>query len=67
MHELLDNQANLSDDALADLASEVARHGSLAEAVMWAPEVLDVVVQDEYTHDVVLRRRDGLVFVYDTT
>jgi hypothetical protein len=67
VHEPLDNQANLSDEVLAGLATEVARHGSLAEAVLWAPEVLDVVVQDEYTHDVVLRGRDGLVFVYDTT
>ena len=67
MREQLDNQANLADDVLAGLADEVARHGSLAEAVVWAPEVLDVVVQDEYTHDVVLRGRDGLVFVYDTT
>ena len=67
MRESLDNQANLSDDVLAGLADEVARHGSLAEAVLWAPEVLDVVVQDEYTHDAVLRRRDDLVSVYDTT
>jgi len=67
VREPLDNQANLSDDVLADLASEVARHGSLAEAVLWAPDVLDVIVQDEYTHDVVLEGRDGLVFVYDTT
>jgi len=67
VRESLDNQANLSDDVLAGLASEVARHGSLAEAVLWAPDVLDVIVQDEYTHDVVLEGHDGLVFVYDTT
>ncbi len=29
--------------------------------------VVDVIVMDEYTHDVVLPWRDGLFLVYDTT
>ena len=67
MHLRLDNMANLAPEALADLDREVGRHGSLVDAIRFAPVVLDVVVQDEYTHDVVLGRGDGLVFVYDTT
>jgi len=29
--------------------------------------VADVIVQDEFTHDVVVPWREGLVLVYDTT
>ena len=64
----LDDIAGLEPAALADLEREVARHGSLVEALRFAPAVVDVVVQDEYTHDVVLGgRADDLFFVYDTT
>lgn len=46
---------------------------TLEEVVRWGlaqkPPLLiqDVVVQDEYTHDVVIPYRDGLYLVYDTT
>jgi len=29
--------------------------------------VSEVIVQDEFTHDVIVPRADGLVLVYDTT
>jgi hypothetical protein len=67
MRLTLDNQASLDAATLADLALEVGRHGSLVEALAFAPTVVDVVVQDEYTHDVVLGGRGPLFFVYDTT
>jgi hypothetical protein len=52
---------------------EIARLPTLAEVLRWARsgspprEVAAVVVQDEYTHDVVLSWRDGLYLVFDTT
>lgn len=55
------------------LAASVARHHTLADVIAWGvaqiPEciVAEVVVQDEYTHDVVLPYRDGMHLVYDTT
>jgi hypothetical protein len=44
-------------------------HGGAAESPPSAPPrvVADVVVQDEYTHDVVVPYGDGRYLVYDTT
>jgi len=40
---------------------------TLEEVLRWGADVLDIVVQDEFTHDVVTRK-GGLVFlVFDTT
>ena len=34
----------------------------------FVPQVVaDVIVQDEFTHDVLIPWREGLVLVYDTT
>ncbi len=57
------------DAVAADaLARELGGHGSLVEALRASPEVVEVVVQDEYTHDIVLAgRADGLYVAYDTT
>ncbi len=55
------------------LEEAIARHRTLSEAVAWGLAhmpplvVADVIVQDEYTHDVVLPYRDGRFVVYDTT
>jgi hypothetical protein len=55
------------------LAAELAPLGTLADVIMWglraAPPrvVVAVVVQDEYTHDIVLPWRDGRYLVFDTT
>jgi len=48
-------QATLNDVIVAGLTSRPAR------------ELCGVVIQDEYTHDVVLRWDDGVFVVYDTT
>jgi hypothetical protein len=61
-------------DASADAMVAIARkHRTLEEVVRWGlsqrpPRMIQrVVVQDEYTHDVVLPAADGVYLVYDTT
>lgn len=60
-------------DLVEALRPIVMRHNSLEQVVRFGiahPEpklIADVVVQDEYTHDVVLPYDDHLVLVYDTT
>ena len=73
----VDNHANLSPDAVAAIATELSGQENLAVMMSWAlasprgtfiPAVVaEVIVQDEFTHDVVVPWRDGLVLVYDTT
>jgi hypothetical protein len=60
----------MSIDALAD---QVRRLSSLHQALRWglaqspAWTVVDVVVQDEYTHDVIFARGEGETLVLDCT
>ena len=71
------NRANLSSDAVADIAVDLSGQENLSDVMSWAlssrsgafiPSVVaEVIVQDEFTHDVVVPWRDGLVLVYDTT
>jgi hypothetical protein len=67
------DRAGLTADRLASLSDAVPRQETLADAVAWWTghsqplRVAEVVVQDEYTHDVVVPWRAGLVLVYDTT
>ena len=69
---IFEDRANLSDARREALRSAVEGHRTLAEVVRWglatrAPRIVEnVVVQDEYTHDVVLRA-DDVWLVYDTT
>jgi len=69
----LENRAGLPSAQLAALDAETARHETLADVVRWGlarePQlvVAEVVVQDEYTHDVVLPYGGGRFLVYDTT
>ena len=57
----------------ARLLEELAPLGTLAEVVRWsfaqAPprEIVEVVAQDEYTHDVVMTGPDDLYLCFDTT
>jgi hypothetical protein len=57
----------------ARIEREVPRFTVLADLLSWGfrqtprLDVVDVVVQDEYTHDVVVAWRDGLFLVYDST
>lgn len=48
------------------LEAVLASHHMLQDVVRWRM-VASVVVQDEYTHDVVVPWDDGLYLAYDTT
>jgi hypothetical protein len=71
------NRANLSSEHFAQVASELAEHRTLTDVLNWGlnqpigtvhPQIVaDVIVQDEYSHDVIVPWRDGLVIVYSTT
>jgi hypothetical protein len=71
------NRANLSSEQLAQIESEFGAHRTLTEILNWGlrqpagsvhPQIIsDVIVQDEYSHDVIVPWRDGLVVVYGTT
>ena len=59
--------------ALRRLAYELRDRRTLADVLAWVRtqqpprQVTDIITQDEYTHDVVLRWRDGYAVVYDST
>lgn len=59
---------NVAEPHVAALSS-AARLGTLADVLRWGGDVIDVIVQDEYTHDVVVRGPvAGPVFlVFDST
>ncbi len=71
------NYANLPPEEIVRLESELAGQENLNDVMKWAlsypagtfiPSVVaNVIVQDEFTHDVIVPYRDGLVLVYDTT
>jgi hypothetical protein len=71
------NHANLSSAAVAEIVADLSGQENLKDVMSWAlssrsgafiPSVVaEVIVQDEFTHDVVVPWRDGLVLVYDTT
>lgn len=70
---MLNDRVGLPEATLAELREIIADHGMLNRAIRWAMSaepprpVALVVVQDEYTHDIVVPWRDGLVLVYDCT
>lgn len=57
----------------AALLAELDAMQSLAGVIRWAldrspaAEFVDVIVQDEFTHDVVLRVTENVFAVFDTT
>ena len=71
------NRANLSDEQLAAVERELSGQQNLNDVMKWArahpagvfgPTVIaGVIVQDEFTHDVIVPWRDNLVLVYGTT
>jgi hypothetical protein len=71
------NHTNLSPHKIAEIEAQLADQENLKDVMNWAlshpvgtftPQVVaDVIVQDEFTHDVVVPWREGLVLVYDTT
>lgn len=69
----LTDYANLPAAAREALGRKVARLSTLAEVIRWGlaqtPEhlILEVVIQDEYCHDVVMNGDADLHLVFDTT
>jgi hypothetical protein len=71
------NHANLPPEQITQIESELSGQQNLNDVMKWAfahpkgvfiPSVVaDVIVQDEFTHDVIIPYRDGLMLVYDTT
>jgi len=70
------NYAGPSGKAIREIEGELSRQYSLKDLIAWAqadPErfisgvVKDVVVQDEFTHDVIVPWGTELFLVYDTT
>ena len=71
------NHASLSPETIAGIQGELSAQENLKDVMVWAfssprgvfiPTVVaEVIVQDEFTHDVIVPWRDGLVLVYDTT
>ena len=69
------NRGGFSPNRMANLAAEVPHQENLKEMMAWAfanqkhftsKVVTDVIVQDEFTHDVIVPWHD-VVLVYDTT
>lgn len=56
-----------------NILSEVGSFRTLEQAMLWAfarkppAELLNVVTQDEFTHDVVIRVSPKVFLVFDTT
>lgn len=69
----VDNRAGIAPARLREIEAAVADQGCLQDAVRWALSrtpprlVSDVIVQDEFTHDVVIPYDEALHLVYDTT
>lgn len=71
------DHAHLPPEQLAEIEAELSGQQNLHDVMKWAlfhppgvfiPSVVaDVIVQDEFTHDVIVPWRDGLVLVYDAT
>ncbi len=70
---VIQTMAPLPAETLASIEAVVGSQRTLEDVVRWGlalspPRLVErVVVQDEYTHDVVLRWADGVFLVYDTT
>jgi hypothetical protein len=43
------------------------RLATLEDVLRWGGDVIDVIVQDEYTHDVIVSRGHPAFLVFDTT
>ena len=70
------NEAKFSEERIGELEAAIPHQQNLKDMMQWAlsnsgdfnPEVVSqVIIQDEFTHDVVVPWREGLVLVYDTT
>ena len=71
------NHAQLTPQTINEIEGQLGDQQNLKDVMNWALSypagtfisqvVADVIVQDEFTHDVVVPWREGLVLVYDTT
>lgn len=70
---MIEVREGVAADRVAGLDEIIAGQKTLEDVVRWGlaqrpPRLVErVVVQDEYTHDVVLGWADGVYLVYDTT
>ena len=70
---MITTTASFATETLDAIEALIARQKTLEDVVAWAlaqrpPRLVErVVVQDEYTHDLVIRYADGVYLVYDTT
>lgn len=66
-------RVRVGDDVRSSIEALFASQKTLEDVVRWGlcmnpvELVKDVVVQDEYTHDVVMQHPSGVWLVYDTT
>ena len=69
----LTDHANVSADTLNELAESVAGLETLEQVIRWGlalpseRTILEVIVQDEYCHDVVMEWDADVYLVFDTT
>lgn len=68
----LENRAQVSAETLAPLEALLRGHRSMKHVLDWAltqapPLVPDMVTQDEFSHDFLLRLPNGLYLAYDST
>ena len=73
----VDNPSDLPEERLASVLEAARQPSTVGQLLDWgrreptlfrSPGVLsDVVVQDEFTHDVVVNLANGLALVYDST
>ncbi|HKV39016.1 MAG TPA: hypothetical protein VJX67_07375 [Blastocatellia bacterium] len=71
------NFTELSSQQVAAIEAEVSNHYTLADVMTWgltpgsgallSRVIGDVIVQDEFSHDVIVPWRDNVVLVYSTT
>lgn len=68
----VENRAGLSAEAFASLAATLRGHRSMKHVLDWAlahspPIVPDMITQDEFSHDFLLRFSNDVWLVYDST
>jgi len=72
MHVLRD-EAQLTPEQRERLGHRIEQLATLEEVIAWGcaqpagGDIVAIVVQDEYTHDVVMDWESGLHLVFDTT
>lgn len=66
MSRALRTVGDVAPEVVARLAS-AAGLDTLEDVLRWGGDVLDVIVQDEYTHDVIVAGPAAGFLVFDTT